>query len=610
MKVHMEGEGELMKIKYIVSVGSLVAMLSGGACAGTFVNDGFSGSLGDPLSSRVPQWGATASVMLSNKTHTADGSLSVAIPILQTLSNVAALGSSGTNVWTDFWTIPRPFVSASDAAPAVDLNSSAMFFVTNQYWAVVYGAGGSDTNVCESGIGIGANPQPVANDGLNWHRVSVLHNYKAQKWSLFVDGVPLKTNMTFISTVPTTYEWFAVQNGGGAASNVTWIDEVLITNRVPPGLTNSFDGDSMSDAWELMYFGNFNADSNAVQPNGFNNAQLAVLEANPFVVSASEPGGASRAEYVFGDTNAFVSAAPPTVGSPNLNLTFQVVSNRLYRVLGSTTYNGAFSDPRFTFVTDASGQTSQTDKNILMSDSMNYYYRLVAETTNRGVVFMETNAITYAVHVQPRTPTSSSNYWIGITVDYGTNNTLNSTLGTQLAQGLHRGSDGDLLTVYWPNPSSPTLFRLAVGGWTPVSGTTLSVSSNIPFGAGMLIQKQVYDAVKDGTRSVFAGPMVTAAPGIRLEPNWNMVAWPYEGSNSVETLSADVGQPSDSIATADRIWIYRNGQYKQLRRWATGGWQFEPRTASSPMETSWGYLQQGEAVFYWNAASSGGIWTP
>lgn len=607
----MEGEGELMKIKYIVSVGSLVAMLSGTVMAG-FINDGLNGTPGTSVSGNG--WVAPASVIYSNHPNPHSGT-AAAIPILQTLTNltdVAISEMSNTNIWTDFWTIPRPFVSAADTAPTVDPNSSAMFFVTGGVWVVVYGSMGSTTtNSCSTDI-FNNNVAAVPNDGTSWRHVSVLHNYNTKTWSLFIEGVPVKTNMVFINNTVSKYDWFSVQNGGGAASNVTWIDDVMVTNRVPETLTHDGDHDGLRDAWELMYYGNLAATSTTVQASGFNNDQLDTLGANPFVVSASEPGGASLTEYVFGDTTnaAFVSAAPPAVGSPNLSLTFQVVSNRLYRVLGSTTYNGAFSDPKFTFVTDASGQTVRTDTGVLASDNTNYYYRLVAETTNGGVVFRETNAITYAVHSQSRVPGASSNFWVGITVDYGVSNRLNSTLGQQLAQGLSYGGpgNGDTLTVYWP---STTVFYLSgPNTWTELYGDNgpLGVSSNIPVGVAMLIQRLSGGTPNGGTRSVFSGPMLTDS-SVQVPvvgASWNMISCPYEGSNSIATLTCGVG--SADVASADRVWIYRNGQYQQLRRWPTG-WQFEPKTGTVPTSTPWGYVRLGEGVFYYNAGSPG-TWNP
>jgi hypothetical protein len=576
-------------------------------------------SAGASLQSGHSPWGASSiSVVVTNINGHDAGSSSassncVAIPVLTTLSNavdVALNQMSNTNIWTDFWTIPRPFVSVYEAAPTVDPNSSAMFFVTGGVWAVVYGAGGETTNLCSKDI---FNDDVDVVDGTAWCRVSVLHNYNTHKWSLFINGAPVKTNMGFIGNANPgdKYDWFSVQNGGGDAADVTWIDDVMVTNRVPATLTNDGDNDGLRDAWELMYYGNLAATSTTVQASGFNNDQLDTLGANPNVVSASEPGGASLTEYVFGDTTntAFVSAAPPDVSSPNLNLTFQVVSNRLYRVLGSTTYNGVFGDPRFTFVTDASEQRVQTHTGVLASDSTNYYYRLVAETTNGGVVFRETNAITYAVHSQARGEAGvAANFWVGLTVDYGTSNTLSSTFGTQLAQGLHAGEpdEGDQVTIYWPRQ---TTFYLSPSGWAKYPGDQgpLGVSSNIPVGIAMVVQKLGYGN-SEGTRTVFSGAMLTSASAHIpvVGTNWNMISCPYEGSNSIASLTC--GAANANVAAADRVWLYRNGQYQQLRRWPSG-WQFEPKTATAPTTTPWGYLQLGEGVFYYNATNAS-TWNP
>lgn len=581
-----------MNRKYIVSIGVVVSMLSGVASAG-FMYDNLDNSLGDTLTNRG-NWRATSTnVVIATNTAGAHMGNAAMIPILQTLSNVVDLAGSETKVWTDFWTIPRPFVSDTDGAPTVDPNTSAMFFVTNTSWAVVYGSGGSVTSVCPNDIWSAGHT--VANDGSTWKHVSVYHNYGATNWSLFVDGSPLKTNMAFISSVP-NYQWFSVQNGGGNASNVTWIDDVLITNRVPASLTNDHDGQGVRDAWELMYYGTIGVVSPTADTDGdgFNNSQESQLGSNPGLVSGNEPGGSNITEFLFGTVAPGIDQADVTNAASNpIRLVFSVGSNVTCYVLGSTSPTGPFNDVLGMFRTGPGGTTNWFIDSTGAGHGQQYFYRIMA--TNETYGFVQSNAETYAYFKQSRIlrPTVS-NFWVGITIDYGASNTMGSTLGRQLARGLGLY---DRLTVYYPEQST---FRLvAEDTWEPLG--TVGLDAHIPLGQAVLIQRLGSAAFGGATNAVFAGALLTnTVVSITNVPGWNMLSWPYYGSNNT-WMTTGLTQ------TNSVIWLYRNGSFKKLKRYMDG-WRIDGGAVLTG--SPWGYLQFGEGFFFTNSAAVGGTWTP
>jgi hypothetical protein len=588
----------------------VVTVLAVGLAEGSFVNDSFERSNGVPVTN--DQWRATdLSVIVTNKNKPLNGSpatQAAMIPIFKTLTNDVALDPNEGKVWTDFWTIPRPFVSAVDAAPAVDSSLSAMFFVSNGTWVVVYGQGVSIvTNASSEDIWL--TPHVAINDGSTWHRVSVLHDYTNQTWSLFIDGSPLRTNMAFISSTPVpNYQWFSVQNGGGASSNTTWIDDVLVTNRVPASLTNDHHNDGVRDAWELMYYGTIGVVSSAADPDGdgFNNSQESVLGSNPGLGgNPSEPGGTNLMEYVFNaQSPGIVMVDITNATSPAIQLNFSVGSNRTCTVQGSSTpnFSGLVSNMP-SFSTGPNGETKFfVDPNALVVRPNPYYYRVIA-TSPEGLSV--TNAEIYAVYRQSRVlQPSVSNFWVGITIDYGESNTLASTLGQQLARGLSGHGDAeraDRVTVYNPDP---TVFYLdGDRNWVKLGVGSVTVNTRIGMGHALLVQRLGLGASDGAASAVFAGPKVTnTSVAINVNSGWNFLSWPYEGSNN--TWKSTFGNLNDAI------WLYRDNVptgMKKLVRYSDG-WHLD-KQGGVPLTGSYSYLKYGEGFFYTNAAA-GGTWTP
>jgi hypothetical protein len=598
--------------KAVFILGMLAGCLVGGKVAmGSFVNDGFEdSSSGTSLQSGRAPWGAShASVMVSNKTNRSgsSGSLAAAVPIFTTLSNAVALASE-QKVWTDFWTIPRPY--SPGLTPVAEPDLSAMFFVSNGAWAVVYGQGGVIvTNVPATDIW-GTN-HVVRNDGTTWYRVSVYHNYSAKEWSFLVDGRPVITNKGFIASGVGNYDWFSVENGGGGSSNITWVDEVLVTNRVPASLTVDDDRDGMYDAWELMYFGMINSANTGTgdsDGDGISNANESKLGSNPDLKSPDEPGGTNIEQYVFNASDPGIVEADLTNASSIL-LTFSVGSNRSCIVQGSTRPNFSGSVGVVgTFDTGPNGETNWlVDPNALSSRGTRYFYRVVA-VSPEGVAV--TNNEVYLFHQQPRTDTLRY-YWVGIPVDYGTGNTLNSTLGEHLARGLTGGnnnSEADSVTIY--NPVAVTRY-LRDGKWyadaslAPVGEATDAVSP----GHGVMIRRRG----GAGSTAVFAGSCPSDQPvPVSLKSGWNFICWPYSTSNSTWDLTSAiglVGSDNPMAATADEIYRFREG-YGTVRLYldTQNVWRdYNTGDAAIPSDW-WYYMHPGDGVYLKSSANT--TWTP
>jgi hypothetical protein len=266
---------------WLVAAAGLV--LAGSASAGLMQDDFETYPNLTPLINGTNQWYASDSTVLVKTNKFNSGTKAASVPGYAVLTNRAALGYGG-KVWSDFYTIPRRYSQPGDpmSGPLADPSATAQIFLTsNGLWAAIYrvGVGGNlVTNVfAASGL------VPVVPDDTNtWQHVSVLHDYGRTNWAFFVnDGVSLATNLTFINTSVTLYDWFSMQNGGGTNA---WLDDVTITNRVPLTLTADVDNDGMLDAWEIMYYfstGAVNSISGDTDGDGLSNGYEARNRTDP-----------------------------------------------------------------------------------------------------------------------------------------------------------------------------------------------------------------------------------------------------------------------------------------------------------------------------------------
>ncbi len=277
-----------MKMTSKCWVVATVGVILAGQAFGEFTYDDFEGYANGEAVDGSHQWNAYDTVVATNeKSHW--GLQAVLLPPSENLSNnVAQASVSGTNrVWTDFFALPRYFVSEVATGPVAQVNATAQFYIaSNGYWNVIYGVGGAVTQQVGQFLG-------DQESNTNWVHVSVLHNYSTKKWSLYLEDELIAANMTFINTAVTRYGWFNIANGG--VTN-TWVDDVTISNRVPATLTADRDHDGMADAWEFMYFGGLDVAAPTGDPDGdgYNNMEESSLRTDPLPPDGFNDPGAAR----------------------------------------------------------------------------------------------------------------------------------------------------------------------------------------------------------------------------------------------------------------------------------------------------------------------------
>ena len=272
-----------MTSKYWLAAVGIV--LAGSAYATGFKHDDFENyANGTPLSGGTNQdWGASSSsvVVQTNLAHL--GLRAAVVPVSASLSNTINASASSSKVWSDFWTVPRLYVSDTANGPAPDLNATAQFFVaSNGVWTTISKANGLIvTNQWTTDVN-NNSLSPYTEAGSNWVHVSVFHDYSHTNWSFFLNGVPVALNLGFINTNIPNYAWFNMQNGGG---NSAWLDDVTISNRVPSDLQADSDHNGMVDAWEIQYFGSMGTTNTAsadLDEDGINNGDESSLGTDPY----------------------------------------------------------------------------------------------------------------------------------------------------------------------------------------------------------------------------------------------------------------------------------------------------------------------------------------
>ena len=546
---------------------SSLAFLCATVTANAYVFDGFNNNNNLKPSAGLG-WASSDQVIETNGLKHS-GASSLYIPILNTISNVSVDGAATNQVWTDFYTVPRPFVSDSGTVPAIDTNATAQFFVnSNGIWVTISGNGPSATKTTECYTVYGVGAYPTVTQYSTFYHVSVLHDYSASNWSLFVNDMPIATNLQFIASGVGRHEWFQVQNLGGSSTNACWLDEFLVTNKMATSagagnaITNVVPNTDIPVADALAYFGT------VADPRKTNQTIGAAGDG----VNLTFSGGSGSGRYVI-------------YGTPDYNL-------------GSLSSNGLVSNNSF------------TDNNVLTGSTNRYFYKLVTISADGAMAL--TNAETYAAYKQTRGQTNY--YWVGIPVDYGVSNTLDSTLGHQIARGLKGDSDSlvaDTLTIY-NGTSQVQVFLHSDGNWHyPPTG--IIATNRIARGQAVLIEKKSTGSDGGYTTAVFAGlALGNNTNTVAIQPGWNFLCWPEDASNKVWQLNGH-GSDNIAVAAADRIWLpSRNGKpAKQLRLWSSIGWQFEPRTGTTPSnDTVWAYMQPGEGFFYTNSAGSVMNWQP
>ena len=288
------------------------------------------------------------------------------------------------------------------------------------------------------------------------------------------------------------------------------------------------------------------------------------------------------------------------------------------------------------------GTNAWTDTNMVIESSQRYY--------GIGVTYAGSsysNSEEWAVYVQPRTSETNYKYLVSVPVDLGPSNNLNSTLGQQLARGLHAGSGaGDSDQVWHRNATNGwDLFYLKnVSGnkvWTDMANSPADFT--VTTGMGLWV---VRNAATNPPRNtcVFAGKSFTDAPAIAFSTNnpakdgwhWNVFGWPF--ATPKHHVNSGVSTPTNQLGFSavgyggktidydrphedkgDQIWIYENNSYRDgfwlmngINADHNGRWWSDRTQSFADFQ-----LEAGKAYFYRHHEATNGTttgvdfdWTP
>lgn len=531
--------------KFVAGVAGLVLSITSSVSFG-YGSEGFESTF--PGAS----WTIGAEVVVSNGAPpiARSGAKSLVVNVLNSLTNTLSAGNSGL-VWTDFWTKP---VRLSVPAPALDSNATAQVFVnSNGLWCTLSGATGV-TNVWASPLVSGAvyptvNVAAASSVATNWFHVSVLHDYARSNWSLYVQDVPLATNLSFIASGVNAGAWFQMQNLGGVSSNIAWLDDFLVTNKVPvtladtnsPGATNG-----ITPAYTLTYF-NTLGDPRPVETN--------------FGVAKS-------------------------IGPNAVALSYIPQPNQTYVLLGGL--NPDMSGMHGIATAAVNGISSLVDTNALTATTNRYFYKVVTLSPVDGT-FALANEDTYAWF---RQDVSTPNRWyysgVPVVYDSATSSSLTNLAGAQFAAGLHADNDGvaDIIvagdSIYWLSPTT---------NWTPTVGT----APNLTVGSGVAIRR-----LSGGVSGpiVVAGAWSSSIGSVAISPGWNILGWPYD----IAATAANCGFPG---RLGDRFTVARGSNAQTAQKYQTG-WKFGPTVDLGASD----WPQPGEGFLYYYSGSSATTWTP
>lgn len=489
--------GGKMKKTSTVALGAVLAFLLGAVTTqATFLFDSF------PSGSNA-LWRTSGGVIVSNPPVAGlyrSSANSFYIPSGAIASNVSAAGTG--KVWTDFYTRPRYYSSSVTPVPPVDSSSTAQFYVnTNGLWVTISGDGGSGliTNICTNALMTGVTYPTVTTAEVLYH-VSVLHDYTAANWSLFVQDIPLATNLNFINNSVTAGEWFQVQNMGG---DPTWLDDFLVTNKMATSgagnaITNVVPGTTIPVADALYYFGTVEDPRKTNQTIG----------ASGLGVTLTFGGGVAGASYV-------------VYGTGNQNLS-------------GLTSNGVVVANSF------------TDNDALAGSVNRYFYKLLTMGADGYAV---TNDETYAVYKQARE--ANKFFIVGVPVDFTSPSDrtmgLGRKLATQLAAGLSVGdtvrfSDGSNYYLYTLNSLDPVEWECE---------DDVPLTKVWPLGTGALVKRFSGAA----TSTILAGLKATGTVSVAVtQSQWAYLSWPYDDRSFAN--GAALGM---TFTDGDYLYIQTNG---------------------------------------------------
>jgi len=201
-----------------------------------------------------------------------NGTRSVVVPMGMAVSNAMATVAM-TNVWTEGYLRMEP----DNQAGAGSINNNAVLEAkldaSSGYLQAYYVGTGW---VTLSNTVWGAGVQAVTNG--QWVRVSVCQNYVAHQCAVFLNGALVTELLPFINTNVNACASFRV---GGGSWESSYLDDFSIGWTYPATLTNDWNGDGVTDAWEIATYGYLALTLNVGPGQTYTTIQSAVTAALP-----------------------------------------------------------------------------------------------------------------------------------------------------------------------------------------------------------------------------------------------------------------------------------------------------------------------------------------
>jgi len=218
--------------------------------AGFVVDDFETYASGTRVNAISNGWGAGDNSVVVTNLLAASGTNSVCVPQWTTVSNaVSQSGTTYPHVWTEF-AIYDSGRLIPGAEPGPSGNEGVMLGISTGGYATVYDPG--VTNWVTFTNDVWGTAMHIETNA--WATLAVLENFTNFTAAVFLNGHLLRAGLPFISNSLGNYRAF--KSDGGNLTN-GFLDNVIITNAIPPSLTNmDLDNDGVVDAVEIDTYGN------------------------------------------------------------------------------------------------------------------------------------------------------------------------------------------------------------------------------------------------------------------------------------------------------------------------------------------------------------------
>lgn len=193
-------------------------------------------------------WAASSATVAIQTNTVKSGAKAVTTPANTAVTNVVN-GTGLTNLWIEYQFNAASHM-APDTAPTVNPGAVLTLYIGTNGFVSVYNPNVADYVVCSNDAWGTTVTNLIGSNA--WVRLSTHYDYAAHRAAVFVDDRCLVAGLPFISN-RNELARYELENGGGGPA---YLDDFLITNAVPAGLTADRDRDGMADAQEIQSYGN------------------------------------------------------------------------------------------------------------------------------------------------------------------------------------------------------------------------------------------------------------------------------------------------------------------------------------------------------------------